>query len=128
MKLETSTITGVEVDRIRRDLPMLTRSIPAKPLLYLDNADSSVKLRSVLDRDRYFFAFEYANASNENRLSQNATKAVQDVRSSIANLLGASSPEEIVPGDVRAAFVFYNTEDECDVSAKGSVGCRSARP
>jgi cysteine desulfurase / selenocysteine lyase len=98
MALETSTMTmtGIEVDRIRQDFPMLTRSIHGKPLLYLDNAGSSLKLRSVLDRHRYFYEFEYANTNEENSLSQNAAKAVEDVRSSIANLLGASSPEEIV--------------------------------
>jgi cysteine desulfurase/selenocysteine lyase len=96
MALETSTITGIEVDRIRQDFPMLGRSLHGKPLLYLDNAGSSLKPRSVLDRHRNFYEFEYANTNEENSLSQNATKAVADVRSSIANLLGASSPDEIV--------------------------------
>src|SRR4051812_29813634 len=96
--MATKTISGTEIDvnKIRQDFPMLTRSIHGKPLLYLDNAGSSLKLRSVLDRHRNFYEFEYANTNEENSLSQNATKAVEDVRSSIANLLGASSPEEIV--------------------------------
>jgi cysteine desulfurase / selenocysteine lyase len=92
----SSTMTGIAVERIRQDFPMLARSIHGKPLLYLDNAGSSLKLRSVLDRHRCFYEFEYANTNEENSLSQNATNAVEDVRSSIASLLAASSPEEIV--------------------------------
>src|SRR5437763_8086949 len=96
MALQVTNRTGIEADKIRQDFPMLSRSIHGKPLLYLDNAGSSLKLRSVLDRHRDFYAFEYANTNEQNSLSQNATKAVGDVRSSIARLLGASSPEEIV--------------------------------
>src|SRR3954463_10641247 len=96
MALQTRDKAEIEVDNIRQDFPMLARSIHGKPLLYLDNAGSSLKLRSVLDRHRCFYEFEYANANEENSLTQNATNAVEDVRSSIANLLAASSPEEIV--------------------------------
>src|SRR3954454_9876049 len=96
MASQTRDRAGIEVDKIRQDFPMLRRSIHGRPLLYLDNAGSSLKLRSVLDRHRDFYEFEYANTNEENSLSQNATKAVGDVRSSIANLLGANSPEEIV--------------------------------
>src|SRR3954462_3681308 len=96
MGLQTRDTTAIEIDKIRQDFPMLTRSIHGKPLLYLDNAGSSLKLRSVLDRHRDFYELEYANTNEENSLSQNATKAVEGVRSSIANLLGANSPEEIV--------------------------------
>lgn len=96
MALQVRNTTGIEADKIRQDFPMLSRGIHGKPLLYLDNAGSSLKLRSVLDRHRDFYAFEYANTNEENSLSQNATKAVKDVRSSVASLLGASSAEEVV--------------------------------
>ena len=75
---------------------MLGRSIHGNPLIYLDTAGSCLKPRSVLDRHRHFYEFEYANTNEENSLNQNATKAVAEVRFSIANLLGSSSPEEIV--------------------------------
>jgi cysteine desulfurase / selenocysteine lyase len=94
MALQARNRTGIETDKIRQDFPMLSRSIHGKPLLYLDNAGSSLKLRSVLDRRRDFYAFEYANTNEENSLSQNATKAVEDVRSSIASLLGGAAPKK----------------------------------
>ena len=96
MALQTIDKAGIAVDEIRQDFPMLERSIHGKPLLYLDNAGSSLRPRSVLDRNRKFYEFEYVNANEENSLSRNATRAVSDVRSPIVNLLGASSPEEIV--------------------------------
>ena len=96
MALQTIDKAGIAVDEIRQDFPMLERNIHGKPLLYLDNAGSSLKPRSVLDRTRNFYEFEYVNTNEENSLSRNATRAVSDVRSPIANLLGASSPEEIV--------------------------------
>jgi cysteine desulfurase/selenocysteine lyase len=96
MASRATDTSRIEIEKIRRDFAMLGRSPHGKAFLYLDNACSSLKLRSVLDRHRQFYEFEYANTNEENGLSQSATKAVGDVRSSIANLLRASSPEEIV--------------------------------
>lgn len=88
-------MAGIEVDKTRQDFTMLKRSKHCKPLLYLDNPGSSLKLRSVPDRHRYFYEFEDANTNEENILSQNATKAVEDVRSSFANLPGANGGEDV---------------------------------
>ena len=92
----TSTMTVIEVDRIRQDFPMLTRTIHRNPLLYLDNARWSLNLRSVSVRHRCFYEFEYANTNEENAVNENATNAIEVVRSSIPNLQAADSPEEIV--------------------------------
>src|SRR3954463_160739 len=97
MASQTRRRAGIEVDKIRQDFPMLRRSIHGRPLLDLDNAGSSLKLRSVLDRHGDFYESEYANTNEENSVGQNATKAVGDVRSSIANLLGRTARKRSFP-------------------------------
>jgi cysteine desulfurase/selenocysteine lyase len=96
MALQTRDTTGIEVDKIRQGFSTLRLSIHGKPVLCLGNAASILKLRSVFDCHRYIYEFEYANTNEENSLSRNATRAVEDVRSSIAIVLTASSPETIV--------------------------------
>ncbi|MFL6451095.1 MAG: aminotransferase class V-fold PLP-dependent enzyme [Bryobacteraceae bacterium] len=84
MASQTIERARIAVDSVRRDFPVLGRTIHRKLFLYLDNAGSS------------FYEFEYANTNEENSLSRNATRAVSDVRSSVANPLGATRPDEIV--------------------------------
>jgi selenocysteine lyase/cysteine desulfurase len=106
MAMETSTMTAIEVDRIRQDFPMLMRTIRGSPLLYLDSARETRNVRSISDRHRCFYEYEYENTMDENSASENASNAIQDVRSSTANVLTSGSPEEIV--SVRSATEAMN--------------------
>ena len=41
--------TGYDVERVRRDFPILSRTVHGKPLIYLDSAASSQRPRAVID-------------------------------------------------------------------------------
>jgi cysteine desulfurase / selenocysteine lyase len=86
----------IDVEAMRQRFPMLQRSLNGHPLIYLDNAGSSMKTFAMADRLRDFYLDEYANTNEENSLSKIATQSVAQVRESVAKFLGASSSEEIV--------------------------------
>jgi cysteine desulfurase/selenocysteine lyase len=83
--------------RVRVDFPILRRTVHGKPLVYLDNAATTQKPRSVLDAmTRYY---EEANANvhrGVHLLSERATKLHEDARLAVARLVGAPDPREVV--------------------------------
>ncbi len=86
-----------DVERVRKDFPILERRIGDKPLVYLDNAATSQKPRCVIEAiDRYY---EHYNANihrGVHTLSVEATEAYENARSRVARTLGAESSREIV--------------------------------
>lgn len=82
---------------VRADFPILSRSVYGKPLVYLDSAASAQKPAAVLDAVRTFDATTYSNIHRGvHRLSQDATRAYETARKSVARFLGAESDHEIV--------------------------------
>ena len=91
------TAAPLDVIRVRRDFPIFDRAIRGKPLVYLDNANSTQKPRAVLDAERRFYETGYANIHRGvYLLSQEATEAYDRARARIAGFLGAKNPAEIV--------------------------------
>src|SRR4051794_37505674 len=84
---------GLDADRLRADFPMLSAKVHGKPLIYLDNAASTQKPASVIERLQRFYTAEYAKNNEEHILSENATKNMQTARERTAGLLGAESSD-----------------------------------
>jgi len=86
-----------DVDRIRKDFPILSRRIGDKPLVYLDNAASSQMPLDVIDA---FGEYHRTYHSNVHRgvhtLSQEATDAFEKVRKKVQQFIGAADEKEIV--------------------------------
>ncbi len=86
-----------DVARIRADFPILFREVYGKPLVYLDNAASAQKPRSVIDTMDHAYRFEYANVHRGlHYLSNTATQHFEDARESVRRFLNAGSVEEII--------------------------------
>jgi len=86
-----------DVERVRKDFPILSRRIGTKPLVYLDNAATSQKPRSVLDAIVHYYEHSNANIHRGvHRLSVEATEAHDAARAKVARALGAASTREIV--------------------------------
>jgi cysteine desulfurase / selenocysteine lyase len=94
----SATITpALDVERLRRDFPILAQPIRGKPLVYLDNAATSQKPRSVIDAVSRFYSSENANIHRGvHYLSEQATAAYDAVRARVASFLNAASTAEIV--------------------------------
>lgn len=82
---------------IRKDFPILSRSIYGKPLVYFDNAATTQKPNVVIDAISNYYRNDNANVHRGvHYLSQQATDAFEDVRKKIAAFVHAGSPNEII--------------------------------
>jgi len=86
-----------DVSRVRGDFPILGLPMRDRPLVYLDNANSTQKPRSVIETETRFYAEQYANIHRGvYHLSQEATVAYDRARSRVARFVNATSDREIV--------------------------------
>ena len=89
--------TGFDVERVRRDFPILEREVNGKPLVYLDNAATAQKPRSVIDAVSHYYSHENSNIHRGvHYLSEHATAAYEAVREKARVFLGAADRREIV--------------------------------
>ncbi len=88
---------GYDIAVVRRDFPILSRTIHGKPLTYLDNAASAQKPRAVIDSMRRLLEEDYSNVHRGvHTLSQRSTDLYEAVRDKVAAFLNAPARENIV--------------------------------
>ena len=88
---------GLDVERVRKDFPILAEEVHGKPLVYLDSASSAQKPRQVIDAMSQLYETSYANIHRGvYRLSQLSTQAFEATRERAARFLGAADSREIV--------------------------------
>jgi cysteine desulfurase/selenocysteine lyase len=86
-----------DVERIRADFPILSRTVYGKPLVYLDSAASAQKPRQVIDALSQVYETEYANVHRgAYYLSMRATDAYEGARAKVQRFLNAKHAHEIV--------------------------------
>jgi cysteine desulfurase/selenocysteine lyase len=86
-----------DVDAVRRDFPILSRTVNGRPLVYLDNGASAQKPQVVIDAITQAYSMEYANVHRGlHHLSTVATERYEAVRGIVARFLNAPSEDEIV--------------------------------
>ncbi len=86
-----------DVEKIRRDFPILAREIHGKPLVYLDNGASAQKPQAVLDAVLRGYSQEYANVHRGlHFLSNLATERYEAVRETLQKFLNAEHPDEVL--------------------------------
>lgn len=87
----------IDVERIRRDFPILGREVYGKPLVYLDNAATTQKPQCVIDAISEAYCNENANVHRGiHFLSQQATDLMEAAREKVRQFIGAGSTEEII--------------------------------
>ncbi len=93
----TRGATALDVAAIRRDFPILHQSVNGKPLVYLDNAASSQRPKSVIDAISRYYEHDHANVHRGvHTLSQRATDAYEGARETIRRFINARDTKEIV--------------------------------
>jgi len=86
-----------DVERVRKDFPILHRTVNGKPLIYLDNAATSQKPQVVIDAITRYYETENANIHRGvHYLSQRATEDYEAARQTIRSYLNASAAHEII--------------------------------
>ncbi|HXL73386.1 MAG TPA: aminotransferase class V-fold PLP-dependent enzyme, partial [bacterium] len=92
-----SAIQTFDVQKYRKDFPILSQQVHGKPLVYLDNAATTQKPLSVIEtEDRYYREYNANIHRGVHLLSQQATKAYEDARVTIQKFLNATQSSEII--------------------------------
>ena len=86
-----------DVAHVRRDFPILSRSVHGKPLVYLDNGATSQKPQAVIEALSRYYREENANIHRGvHFLSERATAAYEEARQKIQAFINAAHKEEII--------------------------------
>jgi len=89
--------TPLDVERIRRDFPILAKTVHGKPLVYLDNASTSQKPRQVIDAMSSVFEEHNANIHRGvYEFSERTTAAFEGAREKVAKLINAPQGREVI--------------------------------
>ena len=87
----------IDVEKIRKDFPILGREVYGKPLVYLDNAATTQKPQCVIDAISEAYCNENANVHRGiHFLSQQATDMMEAARDKVRQFIGAGCTEEII--------------------------------
>ena len=94
---KTESAIALDIDRIRADFPILSRQVYGKPLVYLDNAATSQKPRSVIETLTEYYENYNSNVHRGvHALSMEATDRFEAARQKVATFIGAGTSESIV--------------------------------
>ena len=90
-------MTAIDVEAIRRDFPILSRTVHGRPLVYLDNAATTQKPQAVVDALVHYYQNYNANIHRGlHALSEEATARYEEVRVKVAHFVNAPGYENIV--------------------------------
>src|SRR3984885_4379854 len=94
---QQSKTTGLDVNEVRKDFPILSRTVHGKKLVYLDNAATSQKPRAVIDAMSAYYEGENSNIHRGvHFLSGLATEGHDHARAIVRKFVNAADSREIV--------------------------------
>lgn len=86
-----------DVQALRKEFPILERSIDGKPLIYFDNAATTQKPQCVIDAIVEYYTQHNSNVHRgAHRLADEATQLFEKARDTVAQFINARSNREIV--------------------------------
>ena len=89
--------TTFDVEKVRRDFPILSDRVHGKPLVYLDSANTSQKPQAVLDAMDDYYRHANANIHRATHLlSERATALYEGARAKAAAFINAPDAKTIV--------------------------------
>jgi len=87
----------LDIQRIRKDFPVLAQKIYGKPLVYLDNAATTQKPNQVIDAITRFYSEANSNVHRSvHSLGAEATEAYEGARKKIQEFIGAETEREVI--------------------------------
>jgi len=92
-----STAPSFDVEKVRRDFPVLHQSVHGKPLVYLDNAATTQKPMAVIEAIEHYYRYDNSNIHRGvHALSERATEHYEKARVAIQRFLNAADSREII--------------------------------
>ena len=96
MPLASDSHTGLDVQRVRRDFPILARTVHGRPLVYLDSGASSQRPLAVIEAVNHY---EHTSHANIHRgvyvLSEEATAAYEQAHVRVGQFINADWDEVV---------------------------------
>ncbi len=87
----------MDINRIRKDFPILDQKVNGNPLVYFDNAATTQKPLTVIRRISDYYLKENSNVHRGvHHLSQVATEAYENARKYVADFINAKESKEII--------------------------------
>lgn len=91
------TASQLDVQRLRKDFPMLSQSMHGKPLVYLDSAATSQKPSAVIETITNFYQNHYGTVHRAvYQLAIHSSEEYQKTRQKVCSFLHAAKDEEII--------------------------------
>ena len=88
---------NIDIEKIRKEFPILSREVAGKPLVYFDNTATSQTPASVVDEIQRIYTHSKANVHRGvHTLSQEMTDLQEKCREKLRNYINADSIEEVV--------------------------------
>ncbi|RPI19772.1 MAG: cysteine desulfurase [Ignavibacteriae bacterium] len=95
--VKTKPAKSFNIDEIRKDFPILERTVHGKPLVYLDNAATSQKPQAVIDSHVDFYLNHNANIHRGvYQMSTESTDAYDESRTKVKEFINAPDSREII--------------------------------
>ena len=86
-----------DVHAVRRDFPILRERVHGQPLVWLDNAATTHKPQSVIERIAHFYQHENSNIHRAaHELAARATDAYEGARERVKNFIHAPDVNEVI--------------------------------
>ncbi|MFQ5804615.1 MAG: aminotransferase class V-fold PLP-dependent enzyme, partial [Candidatus Methylomirabilales bacterium] len=96
-KVREGRLASFEVEKVRKDFPILSEKVHGKSLVYFDNAATSQKPQVVIDTVHRYLATYNANIHRGvHGLSERATEAFEDSRKKLQRFINAAQAREVV--------------------------------
>lgn len=97
MNNATTLSAAIDVEKIRKEFPILHQQVNGRDLVYLDNAATSQKPLSVINALVDYYKGYNANIHRGiHTLAEKATKAFEETRHTAQKFINASSEQEII--------------------------------
>jgi cysteine desulfurase/selenocysteine lyase len=92
------TTTALNVEALRKDFPLLARTVHDRPIVYLDSASSALQPRAVIDAMAHYYETTHANVHRGvYATAEEATHLYERARVGVGRFIGAPAPaDEIV--------------------------------
>jgi len=105
MNANPKPVSGYDVERVRRDFPILAREVHGKPLVFLDSAASAQRPAAVIAAVDAYERLHHANVHRGvHQLSQEATAMFEQARERVRRFVNAAPialPTRIAPAAAR---------------------------
>lgn len=87
----------IDVEKIRKDFPILDQIVNDEPLVYLDNAATTQKPKAVLEAMNQYYQEDNANVHRGvHTLAERATASYEVARETVRRFINASSTKEVL--------------------------------